>query len=266
MSNSILDHDFADGFLSDAARNLRDTVHAEHGELVKLHYASNRLAVGIQHLLDIHPERLQETTAAALYARSLASTQGAVLLLEHGLPTQAKTVLRSALEALFPLCAIEKKPELASTILDTHDHDKRALVDKIRRWDSDVRAAIPFTDEELDVLAQGSGKELKLYDVAKHAGMEQWYLVHYALLSFSAHVKVSTLDRHVVVVDQDRPIEFKNEPEIAGQYDAWMMATQVLLVAMRAVSNIFSLECDAIGKFGKRLIDLTQGPSLSDAK
>lgn len=255
-------HPFADGFLSDAIRDVRNAVHATYADHVKLAYSINRHAVELQHDLKIHIDKLDEAIGAALYARTLACTQSTVLLLEHGLPTQARTVLRASLESLFPLAAIARDVDTASVLLASHDADRRTLADRIRRWkDPALRASIDskVTEAELDAMATGSGKPTNLYELAKAADMEDWYLTLYTLLSFAAHAKVSDLDRHVVLNADGEPTGFQNEPDLSDQAAVWAWTSEVQLAAMRSVSTLFSLDAIHLESLRQRLGELATG-------
>lgn len=253
------EHPLNDGFLSPDVRHIRSRVHERYLEHVELLYSANRQAVELQHSLLIHPDNLQEAVGAALYARTLATIQSAVILLEHGLPSQSRTLLRAALETLFPLAALAKHPDVAPLIIATHDADRRTIVDRIRRWKSpQLRTSIKskLSDQALDEMAKGSGKAINIYEFAKLADMEDWYLTLYTLLSFAAHAKISDLDRHVVTDAEGEPVEFQNEPDLHDQEAPWAWSTEVQLAAMRSVSVIFSVDCEVIEPLTRRLREL----------
>jgi hypothetical protein len=133
------------------------------------------------------------------------------------------------------------------------------VVDRIRRWkDPALRASIDskISEAELDAMSKGSGKAMNLYELAKLADMEDWYLTLYTLLSFAAHTKVSDLDRHVVLDAKGETIEFQNEPDTSNQEAVWAWTTEVQLAAMRSASAIFSLDCRVIDSLSQRLREL----------
>jgi len=107
-------------------------------------------------------------------------------------------------------------------------------------------------------MSAGTGKPINIYELAKLAEMEDWYLTIYTLLSFAAHSKVSDLDRHVVVGDDGEPIEFQNEPVTSGQASMWAWEVEVQLAAMRSVAAVFSLEVQELEALSKRLVDLPE--------
>ena len=258
---STSEHPFDDGFLSAAVREVRTEVHRQYAKLVDLVYRANRRAVALQHALAIHFDRPEQALGAALYARTLASTQATALLLEHGLPSQARTVLRAAIESLIPLCAIAKQPTVATAFIASHDADRRIVVDRIRRWkDPALRASIDsrISESEIEAMTKGSGKATNFYDLAKIADMEDWYLTLYTLLSFAAHTKVSDLDRHVVLDANGNAIEFQNEPDTSNQEAVWAWIAEVQLAAIRSVSALFSLTPEDIDSLSQNLREISE--------
>lgn len=257
------EHPFDDGFLSDAVRAVRHEVHRKYARHVQLAYLVNRRAVALQHEIRIHPDKLEELIGAALYARTLAFSQSASLLLEHGLPVQARTVLRAGLETLFSLAAVAKDRSIASSLLASHDADRRTLADRIQRWKNPaLRASIAAELPEADLAAMASAvaKATNVYELAKAGDMEDWYLTLYTLLSFSAHSKVSDLDRHVVVNDEGEPIEFQNEPDISNQETVWAWGIDIQLASMRSTAALFSVEVEELEALRKRLEKLDGEP------
>ena len=249
------------GFLSESPRAFREHVHAAYRAWVEVLYAINDHANALQHAIEIHRTELAEACAAVLYARTIASAQASVILLEHGLPSQARTVLRSALDTLFPLCALVKSPDLAAQLVSSHDADRRTIADRIRRWsDPSLRSSISgrVSDAELDAMLASKAKSLNKYDLAKQAGMEDWYLTLYTLLSFAAHGAMSDLESHAVVDADGDVAEFKNEPELADQQAVWAWAAEVELAAMRSLASLFSLastDIEALTGWLKRVAD-----------
>ena len=125
---------FAHGFLSEPFDEVRLAVRHQYAKLRTVLVALNERCVVAQHEIRVRPDEPRELLGAALFARTLASTQAAVLLLEHGLLSQAKVVLRAALESLFALAAIAKEPELALPLAQSQQADKQSLADKMLQW------------------------------------------------------------------------------------------------------------------------------------
>ena len=95
------------------------TAIVEFSKSVEEHYAAffeacsriNELAHAVKFELEVHNKDGQEVLAATLFLRLLNGFQATVILSRLGLVTEAKIVLRSALESLFILrllCKDEK--------------------------------------------------------------------------------------------------------------------------------------------------------------
>ncbi len=231
------------GFLSDLSE-VRSAVHSRYANYRIAFMRLNEQCMAAQYTLSISAEQPRDLLGAAFFMRTIASCQAAVILLEHGLPAQAKTVLRSSLESLFSLAAIEAKPELALSIAQSQDANKRSLADKMLRWECEELQASrdsSIGEEELLELKLNNASEFKTWALAKEAGMTDWYLSCYALLSQSAHATVSDMTSHLVI-DKDGNISaFKSEPEVDGQELVWAFTMQIQLRAAHAVTNMFGI-------------------------
>lgn len=237
------------GFLAEDVRAFRLVVHREKMDSVSLLYRTNALAIELQHTVRVSRSSLPQACVALLYARTIASVQASVLLLEHGMPAQARMTLRSALETLFQLAAVTTHPETALDLLASHDADRRTIADRIRQWkEPALRSAImdAITDPELDAMLDSKAKSLNVFNLAKLAGLEDLYLSVYTLLSFAVHGKVSELQAHVVVDSDGEPTEFKSEPTLDGQDAVWHWAIEAELLAIQYLTGFFSLETDSL--------------------
>lgn len=232
------------GFLAQEARSFRQVVHRQFAGSVSLFYRTNALAVELQHTIHVSRTSFPQALASILFARTIASTQASALLLEHGMPTQARMTLRGALETLFQLAAIATNPEAAQDLLASHEADRRTIADRIRQWqDPALRAAISdaIAESELDAMLASKAKGVNIFALAKSAGLEDWYHSIYTLLSFAAHGKVSDLQAHVVTDADGEPTEFKSEPTLEDQDATWGWAIEAELCAMHHLATFFGL-------------------------
>jgi Family of unknown function (DUF5677) len=253
-------HPFARGFLSDAVREVRADVRQRYASLAALLDEVNRRAVEAQHTIKIDRNCAAELYGAVLFGRTITSTQAAVLLLEHGLPSQSRAVLRAALETLFCLGAVANQPHRAEEFLASHQADRRKVAKRVGEWKNPaLRAAVEsqLTEEKLSEVLSTSGKELNLRDLAKLAEIEDWYLSMYLLLSFSAHGSVADLAKHLVRDNLGEVVGLRNEPEVEAQSASWCYAIEIQLHAIRALSKLFSLGEPELDDFESRLILLS---------
>jgi Family of unknown function (DUF5677) len=239
-------HEFSHGFLSAAMTAVRAEVLRRHGTWHKLLLRVNEQCVEAQYAAQIDPTNSRALLAAAHFARLLASVQGAVLLLEHGLVSQAKTVLRMALESLFALEALRVQPEIATDMTQTHEVDKRVVADRMLQWEAHelkTAAAAHISDDELKGYLSSKARELKTYELANAAGMLRIaYQLRYQS-SMPAHGTVSDIAKHLVVDQSRKVVALKNEPEVEGQGSAWACAIEIELKAAESFAGIFVVAC-----------------------
>jgi hypothetical protein len=222
------------------------------------------LTVFAQHELLINVDLSRDLLGAALFARTLASCQAAVILLECGLLSQAKSVLRSALEALFALAAIEVKPELAVPLARSQEANKRSLADKVLQWKSpELKASLSaqLDDATLQAMVASKARSFNTADLARDAGMMDWYFSMYTLLSFPAHAMVSDLVSHLVTNEHGVVVAFKSEPEVEGQESVWAFAIEIQIRAARAVQGIFSVSAVRVEEHAAALRTLLAAPA-----
>lgn len=235
-------HKFEQGFLSEPFDDFRSAVRQQYADLRSLLLRVNAQCVSAQHAVNIDPNDSRAMLAAVLFARTLASTQAAVLLLEHGLLAQARTILRASLETLFALGAIYRKPALVPELVQSHEADKRTVADRMLRWKSpELRSVVEqqITEAELKTLLASKARSTNQFELACAAEMEDWYLSLYSLLSFPAHGAVSDLVNHIVTGDDGLIESFKSEPELQGQAASWGYAIEIQLKAAQALAGIF---------------------------
>jgi hypothetical protein len=236
---TFIDH----GFLSSEMAEFRVKALAKYRDYTTLLAELNHQLVAVQYELKFDLSNTAHVLAASYFVRTLASTQASAILLEHALISQSQAVLRSALESLFALAALDANPDIAVRLAQSQATDKCSLADKMLRWKSDELkltrdAHIP--ESELTEFATNKAASLNTYSLAEFAGMSDWYLSLYALLSQAAHNTVSDLATHMVRDRNGSVIELQNEPLLEGQDSAWVFIIEVQLRAAKAVANLFA--------------------------
>lgn len=237
---------FAQGFLSEPFDEVRCAVRKRYAGRRNILMRLNEQCVAAQHEISINRYEPRELLGGALFARTLASSQAAIIMLEHGLLSQAKVVLRSALEYLFALAAIEAKPELAVTFTQSIDANKRSLADQMLQCTSgelrDALSAEQFDEARLREIRSSKASGFNVSQLADAAGMMHLYHSVYPILSFATHVSIVDLIDHVVVDDYDNVTELKNEPEMDDQESVWEFAIEIQINAAKALHGIFMMD------------------------
>lgn len=252
-AESALSHDFALGFLSEAAEHVQTEVRARYADWRSILVRATERAVSVQHELIIHVDDPREVFAAALFARLTTSSQAAVILLERGLVAQSRCVLRQALEALFALAAIAEKPELVSRLIDSHEAEQRRAAKNISLWKHPDLKSV--ADSEMasgrltDALALNA-TSISTADLAIAGGFEDWYRSLYMILSWSVHGAANDLERHLVKDSSGVVVEMSNEPDLEDQKVPWLVATDIQLKGIFKLQKIYpgitSFQAEAI--------------------
>lgn len=255
--------DLPQGFLTEPFDDVRNIIRDQYCDWRDLLLRQNKQCVAFQYELNITRDNPRELLGGTLFARILSSTQAAIILLEYGLLSQAKTVLRSALESLFALAAINEKPGLASKIAESQNADKRKLADQILQWKNpELKQSITELIEE-PALTEIKDKhkkspELEVFKLAQDAGMEDYFRSTYILLSFPTHSNMSDLISHLITDDKGQIEAIINEPAIDGQEFTWATAIEIKLLAAKAVAGIFDVEFPQLQDFESSLRTLSE--------
>ena len=162
--------------------------------------------------------------------------------MERGQIAQARTLLRSALETLFALSAISKKPETVDRILEGYTAEQQRVAENMSKWSDPALKEIAEGEGAICKRAphlNGTAARISAYELARRAGLEDWYLTVYNVFSWSAHGALKDLERHIVADQAGNMIQFRSEPEIENQESPWLCASEVLLKALEAMDPIF---------------------------
>lgn len=204
-----------DGLLAESLRDeIRAVVREKYAEWRGLLGQVNRLAVANQHAIQIHPDNEVEWHAALLFIRTLASIQASILLLEAGFISQARTVQRSALETFFSLAALAKEPSFVARLIEGHEAEQKNMMKKMKLWEAPELRQIKEAavgSGQWEHVSASTANSLSTFDIAKIAGLADWYRSVYMVFSWSAHGATVDLNRHLVVNANGETIEFQNK-------------------------------------------------------
>jgi hypothetical protein len=231
-----------DGFLSESLDHVRSHVREKYAAWCGLLMRVNQLALANQHAIVIHTDSNVERYSAVLFARTLATTQASTLLLEAGLVSQARVLLRSALETLFALAAIAKDANIVEKLIEGHFAEQKRFAKNAQLWQDDELKKIAEAETvsgQLQSVLNSSATALSTFDLAQKAGLEDWYRTVYMVFSWPVHGAAVDLNRHVVISGDGNVEAFRNEPEVDDQESLWLCGIEVLLKAIAALATTF---------------------------
>lgn len=237
-----------EGFLADEVAGVVSTIRDQYSSHFLELLAINRLLTRAQYQLHAHQESARELTCAALFVRSLAHCQAALILIERGMLPSARAITRCALEGLFNLGACAADWEVALAFVDANHVDRKRRAKYLRQvQDPTAKASVEQSDLD-EILRHIDGKieevearELRTREMAKLAGFEDMYLTAYAMLSGSVHSTVGDLDQHFRLGAGEQRLEMLTEPTVEHLEGVLLIVGETMVGLARTVEKVFDL-------------------------
>ena len=187
---------------------------------------------------------LQQLLLASLEHKALTAFQAIVILVERGLSSEARIVLRTLLEVTFRIVAIAKDKDVGiAYVLEDQVHRKK-FIDKHKKLSDEVRneASDAIRDDLQSTIAQNIKdkdiKELKTSWFAQNAGMMDFYNSAYAVLSGSVHVNVRSLESALQLDEDENIIGLSYGPSDEDLEIHIVTACEALILSLLAVHSI----------------------------
>lgn len=244
-----------DGFIADEAAGVVAVVRARYAKYFAHILSLNRLLTMAQYRIEAGRESAQQLTCVVLFVRALAHCQATFLLLERGMRPSGRAMLRCALEALFNLGACASDHRIALTFIDSHQVDRRRLGRSLAQVEAPEARALIETGFEETMRAINAeieaveASERRTRTMARAAGLEDVYLVAYALLSGAVHSTVGDLDRHFRENQQSGRLELLTEPVVDDLNQEIELLAAVMAGLAAPLDKVFALgigpECDS---------------------
>ena len=235
------------GFLSPAIAHWITKHRKEHTAWFTLADTLNRLAQRL--MLSAAPPKgnLQKLLVALLFARVLSHFQGVILLVERGMTTEGRSLLRGMLDAVFAVVALSKDGGLVDAFVDDDTVQRYKLVQSFRALPKEIRKLHRLGDDKLEELANTLKKDIDERDIkplrseflAQKAGMLGHYQTLFVLLSSSTHSRARDLERQVEVGPDQNVTELIWGPDVHDIDDVLMPTCECLFIAARALADLY---------------------------
>lgn len=238
-----------DGFLSDEAMAGSAIYRERFAGWFEFAENLNRLAVkslGMAHLKDIDPAK---HVIYLLTIRILEQYESIVILVERGILSSAKLIVRPMLEALFTLAALAKDSSFVTEYLGSQRYvDLNALRSSCRWRNKDLMKR--FKEHNLESRYIELKDELKNMPVellkpihwAKLSDYEDFYHVYYVEYCSSTHSSPSILNEHMDSDGDDVEIAFG--PAIDGFGLLFGNASCFLFLAFMHMTSAFDIKVE----------------------
>lgn len=193
-----------DGFLSNEADDGRNLVLNSYREAFVLAKDLNRQSMSLFREYSLCMNNEVKIAIAALMTRIVETYQGVIIMLERGMTSQARMLVRSQLEALFQMAAMVRNPNLYGSYAAKHHRSTISALKAAKRWKQESLQGRLSKDKIDELIFENETKlngiktnSLKIYQWAEKAGLSDFYDVFYVENSSAIHSDMWALDDHV---------------------------------------------------------------------
>lgn len=233
------------GFLGTEINESISKIRDVHSDFFKLSDEFNSYCQKSMYKFDVHSKNKQEILVSTLFIRILNNYQAAILLAERGLMPQSRSLTRTLIDALFSLCAISKNEKYADDFIHEDQRSRLRFLNKYRELHGGLppevnKEEIKSLEKELqDEIQNNEIKKKSFEQWSKDAGMHDWYLSAYSVLSESVHSKVKDLERYLVLDENNEIKEFRWGPDDHDIENLLMTLIQSMLTGLNCAFSLF---------------------------
>jgi hypothetical protein len=253
------------GFLSPEIEKFREHVRASPRAMVWIEFARKLATFGLNilHSLEIPLDLGPRLATGALFKRTHESMQAAVILAEHGIISDARAVVRGAVENAIAIHALTKDPDFTERLSAASRYDELQMARMLLEtpeYRAEIASEITRLEArvaELVALKKAKPEECKRVtwaDVAHKYGCQDLYSTLYRLMSADGtHVTVNAIARCFEVNDAGEVTMMKVGPDTDG-----------LVISMNAACIAFMSSVEPFlshypnAEFTARLHELTE--------
>ena len=252
------------GFLGTTISGWIPKIRAKYRNLFELADETNELCQSSMFELEPHSKHLQELLIASLFLRALSGYQATILLAERGMVSESRVMARTMLETVFLLSAIQKEPQLANDYAREDQHNRLKLLNKFKALhggnlpaDISPNEIVELENELKQDPGRNQSKVRSTEEWAIKAGLHDWYLSAYAMLSMSVHTKARDVEDYMIRDTKEEVRGFQWGPSIFGIQEVVMTAIEAMLIALSAAAIVFEKnKTEPINRLHNRLQNL----------
>jgi hypothetical protein len=232
-----------EGFLSSAIERWSKECRRRYHDWFILSEDFNRYCM--QLLPKLAHKNRQEHLVVALFIRLLSIFESSIILAERCMMNETKVQLRAMMEALFTLKAISIDETMAERYYDNNILEKLKNLRRYKRYGSDALLKGLDLDkriEELDeIKKQKSIVPLTFEELAQKAGLSEFYVTAYSVLSWTVHSNVIDIGQYIRGESDEEIEEVSWHPQIEELDMLLLTAMECAVIAVRAVNELFAL-------------------------
>ena len=252
------------GFLSHERDTVREAIRNRH---VKHFYLAKRVNMFCQERrvrMEVYNRDPQQLIAACLMLKIFEDVQGSILLLESGLDSQGRSLLRIATEALIILAKVVSSEEFFRAYILAGERDRLKLLNAIKSNQLYVNEEIqqditPELIEQIKNSIEGTeSKNVQLW--AKDVNLDVMYDVVYRLFSQDVHTHPRLIEKYMVFREDGEVGQIRWGTGVGNDISTELIeAAKILLLAMDAIDHLFELQIkEEIKTFWKELQEIVR--------
>jgi Family of unknown function (DUF5677) len=254
-----------EGFRSPTMARFRDSVRTIPAYKAWFDFADdlNRLGLDMLRDLDVPRHDRQRLTIAILFVRAHKSLQASLHLAELGLVSDARVVLRSAVEGTIALNALANDPAFLDQLIEAHYYNQRKtarviLGDSVYRATyspgqiAEMEATVRDVDAREKAVAPLKFGDPNWSNVAQIHCKDLYQTLYRLLSSDGTHTTINAIHRHVGYDANQQIEELKIGPDTADLVETLKAACLVFLWAADPFARAFALS-DAAARLQTQL-------------
>lgn len=236
------------GFLGESINAWSLSFRKAHGSLLEQCEQLNRDVHSLLYSVKVHNKDPREIIVALLLTRATELYQSSILLLTKGMQTSAKVVIRGLLESVFSLRAVARHDEILKAYIECDETERLKMINKAKNNNSPNLELLKeaATNEFIASVRKtiddkGIGR-LSTEEFSKKAGMHDWYLTVYPMLSKTAHSTVRDLEDQLKINANKEIKGLKYGPVDSEARNLLANASHCLVLGLTATAIVFEYD------------------------
>lgn len=241
------------GYLGNEINNITKNAYESYSDLFDIFFKLNSYVQGAKFKYIIHRGNIQENLVATILIKVLDSLQSAIILAFRGLDSDAKVILRAAIESFIILKAISKDEIIAKEYLDSEKVEALKLMniifnDQNKVFSESLKSHVNKSDiaSLKDEIDSKKLHEIKVQDMARKGETLILYDYAYRLLCSEVHTSVKSLDKYLKA-DGDLGVEvIECAPQFNDIPKILLTAIIVIFDTIECINVVFKVESNEI--------------------
>jgi hypothetical protein len=238
------------GFLSEEITRFQTHICSRYAKYFDLIDRVNRFCQQAKYRLLIHDHDGREVIAGCIMIKILNDLQAAILLVERGLASQARTLIRVGLEGFFILANICRVDGFWRSFILSDQVARRRLLRAIRGNSSVLleevrRQVVPELISQLDQDIREHGiTEEHAIELARRVNLLNFYDGPYRLFSQDVHSLPKVLEKYGVFDQDGALVSFTWGPQIDDLEAELTVIPRIMILGFAVVNEMFDLKLD----------------------